>query len=189
MSLSELNSRLIIMLLLSLPNINPMVINKIIAWWPLDIAFVLGNCYHLTQFAGRFTRWNSDAFQKQKLCCYEMLLCPLAPVSVRPEYQADLTGTRRSKEIDIHLYLSINNRKIICKLPLLRSREDGETQTHLKSEIKISQKSHTLVLKSSFILVCFLACSSPFLAFDLMNLLQYSLLYFHSFSHNFKTKM
>lgn len=86
-----------------------------------------------------------------------MLLCPLAPVSVCPEYQADLAGTRRSKEIDIHLYLSINNRKIICKLPLLRPREDGEIQTHLKSEIKISQKSHTLVVKPSFILVRFLA--------------------------------
>lgn len=86
-----------------------------------------------------------------------MLLCPLVPVSVCPEYQSDLAGNRRSKKINIHLYLRINNRRIICKLPLLRPREDGEIQTHLKSEIKISQKSHTLVVKPSFILVCFLA--------------------------------
>lgn len=38
-----------------------------------------------------------------------MLLCPSAPVSVHFDYQADLTGTKGSKEIiNIYLYLRIN---------------------------------------------------------------------------------
>lgn len=96
-------------LLLSLPSVNYMVINESLSRQHLgSTASVFGNCYRLSQCAGSFIRCNSDAFPRQSLCCSEMLLCPLAPVDVCLEHQAGLTSTRSGKEINIHLYLRIN---------------------------------------------------------------------------------
>lgn len=105
-----------------------------------------------------------------------MLLCPLAPVSVRLDDQAGLAGTgKKSEAITVRLYLQMPG-------------GGGDHQAHLELEIEIARKSHALVRMSPLVPCASLPRSSARLARGRMNLSQYSLPDFHGFSLNFRTE-